>query len=127
MDKTQLQRVMDLSRLNGNGWFYFSMTIAAMVACVIYFATQTPIYEGDRWRGVVYAFLLLTCSINLAAGLRRLGFTFWKDGLDPYLGNVSDVADDGGTKYSQIEGPANQIRIAEFTLPSRNGSFKSAV
>lgn len=91
MAETQFQRIIDLSRLNGKGWLLLLSSIVSMFACIIFVGMQPGSYgsyssdrSGRKFLGVLFAMMAFGGFILIAVGLRKIGVSIWKDGMDPY-------------------------------------------
>ncbi|MCR9198935.1 MAG: hypothetical protein NXI04_09845 [Planctomycetaceae bacterium] len=100
MPETQLQRVTDLSRLNWKGWLLLTLTIIFLFCGVI--AAGLPETAGGMmdYRGgrkilaCGVAFMSFAGFITVASGLRKIGISIWKPGLDP-LDHLEPQSEDG--------------------------------
>lgn len=116
MSQTQFQRITDLSRLNWKGWLLLLLSIVVMFACIIFVGMQPSSYGsygdnrgGRKILGIVFAFMAFGGFILIAVGLRKVGISIWKDGMDPYIddeivGSAANVVRPGSVIHQDNEG-----------------------
>lgn len=103
MPQTQFQRVTDLSRLNWKGGLLLLVTIVVMFASIIVGGLQagggglSDNRRGRKFLGFIFALLAFGGFILSAVGLRKIGVSIWKDGMDPY----AEQETDSGSSWSE--------------------------